>query len=51
MPGAIAIVLVLLIFPVVACMGTAAIAALLGFFLDKDAAIRNEGSELLDLNV
>ena len=51
MPGAIAIVVVLLIFPVVACMGTAAIAAVLAHFLNKDAEIRNEGSELLDLNV
>ena len=51
MPGAIAIVIVLLIFPVVACTGTAVIAALLGIFLNKDAEIRNEGSELLDLNV
>ena len=51
MPGAIAIVVVLLLLPIVACMGTAAIAALLGHFLNRDAEIRNEGSELLDLNV
>lgn len=51
MPGAIAIVLVLLIFPVVACMGSAAIAAVLGIFLNKDAEERHAGSELLDVNV
>ena len=50
MPGAIAIIVTLLIFPVVACMGTAVIAALLGFFLNKDAEIRHEGSELVELN-
>ena len=51
MPGAIAIVVVLLIFPIVACMGTAAIAAVIGIFLNRDAEIRHEGSELLDVNV
>lgn len=50
MPGAIAIIVVLLVFPVIACMGSAAIAALLGFFLDKDAVERHEGSELVELN-
>lgn len=51
MPGAIAIVIVLLVFPIIACMGTAAIAALLGEALYRDGAVRNEGSELVDLNV
>jgi hypothetical protein len=32
-------------------MGSAAIAALLGFVLNRDAEVRHEGSELLDLNV
>ena len=50
MPGAIAIIVVLLVFPVIACMGSAAIAALLGFFLNKDAEVRYEGSELVELN-
>ena len=51
MPGAIAIIVVLLIFPVLAAMGTAVIAAVIGHFLDKDAVESNAGSELLDLNV
>ena len=51
MPGAIAIVLVLLILPVLVCMGSVVIAAVLGVVLNRDAEIRNEGSELLDLNV
>ncbi len=51
MPGAIAIVVVLLVFPILACMGTAALAALLGEALYRDSEVRNEGSELLDLNV
>ncbi len=51
MPGAIAIVVALLLFPVVALMGTAVLAILLGAVLDRDAAVRHEGSELLDLNV
>lgn len=51
MPGAVAIVVVLLIFPVIACMGAAAVAAVLGWFLNHDADVRADGSELLDLNV
>ena len=51
MPGAVAIVLILLLFPVVACMSFAAIAGLLGQVLAKDGEARNEGSELVDLNV
>ena len=51
MPGAIIIVIALALFPVIAIMGTAVIAALLGTVLNKDAEVRGEGSELLDLNV
>ena len=51
MPGAIAMIVVLLLFPILAVMGSAVIAALLGHVLNKDAEVRNEGSELLDLNV
>ena len=51
MPGAIAIVLVLLLLPVLVCMGSVVIAAALGTVLNRDAEVRNEGSELLDLNV
>jgi len=49
-PGAIAIVVALLLFPVVALMGSTTIAALLGWALNRDAADRAEGSELLDVN-
>lgn len=44
-------IVALVLFPVVAVMGSAVIAAVLGMVLDKDAEVRNEGSELLDLNV
>jgi len=50
-PGAIAIVVALLIFPVVACLGSVMVAAVLGIALNHDAEVRAEGSELLDLNV
>ena len=51
MPGAFAIVFVLLLLPVLVCVGSAAIAAALGMVLNRDAEDRHEGSELLDLNV
>ena len=51
MPGAIAIVIILLLLPVVICMSFAVIAAVFGQLLYKDGEARNEGSELLDLNV
>ena len=51
MPGVIAIVVVLLLFPIMVIMGGAALSALLGTLLDRDGAARNGGSELLDLNV
>lgn len=50
MPGAIAIILVLLLFPIMAIMGSATIAVLLGFLLNRDGEQRNAGSELLDSN-
>ncbi len=50
-PGAIAIVVILLLLPVVVCISFAAIAFVLGQLLYKDGEARNEGSELLDLNV
>lgn len=50
-PGAIAVVVVLLLLPVLVCMGSVVIAAVLGVVLNNDAEVRNEGSELLDLNV
>ena len=51
MPGAIAIVLVLVLLPVMVCMGSAVIAVVFGVVLNRDAEVRHEGSELLDLNV
>ena len=51
MPGAVAIVLVLLLLPALICMGSAVLAVILGVVLNRDAEVRYEGSELLDLNV
>ncbi len=51
MPGAIAIIVVLVLLPVLVCIGSAVIAMALGVALNNDAEVRNEGSELLDLNV
>jgi hypothetical protein len=50
MAGAIAIVVVLLLFPVVMLMGCSILAGALGQLLWKDGQIRNEGSELVELN-
>ena len=50
MPGAIAIILVLLLFPIMAIMGFAIVAVLLGVLLNRDGEQRNAGSELLDSN-
>ena len=50
MPGAIIIIIALLSFPIVVGLSTAGIAALLGFFLQRDVDIRNAGSELVELN-
>jgi hypothetical protein len=50
-PGAIAIVVVLLLSPIAICMGGAVVAALLGIVLNRDAEVRGQDSELLDLNV
>lgn len=44
------LVIVLLGFPIVVGLGTAVIAAILGFFLNKDAELRHAGSELVQLN-
>ena len=50
MAGVVAIVIVLLLIPVAVIMSGAVVAGILGQFLTKDAEVRNEGSELLDLN-
>ena len=50
MPGAIILIIALLSFPIVVGLSTAGIAALLGFFLQRDGDIRNASSELIELN-
>ena len=49
MPGAIAIVVVLLVIPVVVLMSGAVASAAIGELMYRDGRARNEGSELLDV--
>jgi len=49
--GAVAIVIVLLLIPVAVVMSGAVLASILGWSLKDDAVERNEGSELIELNV
>jgi len=49
--GAIVIVVLLVVFPVLVAISGLVAAAILGTALNADAKQRNEGSELLDLNV
>ena len=50
MAGAIILVVVLVLFPVLVGLGSALLAATLGHLLWKDGEARHEGSELVDLN-
>jgi len=50
MAGAIVLVVVLLAFPILVGLGTVVLAAVLGESLHRDARVRNEASELLDIN-
>lgn len=50
MAGAVGIIVVLLLFPVLALIGCSILAALLGQLLWKDGQTRHEGSELVELN-
>jgi hypothetical protein len=50
MAGAIAIVVVLLVLPILMCMGGVVLAAGLGWSVKEKVDEANEGSELLDLN-
>ena len=50
MAGAIGILVVLLLFPVVVLMGSSILAAVLGQLLWKDGQTRHAGSELVELN-
>ena len=51
MAGAVVIIVVVVLAPVVFCLGFAVLAPLLGQALWKDGEDRNEGSELLDVGV
>ena len=51
MAGAIILVVALLLFPIVVGLSTALLAGVIGEVLSRDGAKRNEGSELVDLNV
>lgn len=51
MPGVIAILIALVALPILVCMGSAGIAAGLGWLLNRDGEVRHVGSELLDVNV
>ena len=48
--GGVVLVIALLGFPIVVAMSTAAIAAIIGRLLCRDAEIRHQGSELVELN-
>jgi energy-converting hydrogenase Eha subunit A len=50
MAGAAAIVVLLLVIPVGFLVSMTAVAGLLGAMLTKDASVRHEGSELVELN-
>ena len=50
MVGAIILVVLLLMFPILVGLGTVIVAAILGESLHRDARARNEASELLELN-
>jgi hypothetical protein len=49
MPGAIALVIVLLVFPILVIIGGAIASMIIGEAEYRDGRARNEGSELLDL--
>ncbi len=50
MAGAIAIVVVLLIFPTLVLLGGGIASAIFGYALQRDGEERNQGSELLALD-
>ena len=50
MPGAIAIIVALLLIPVAVLMTGAVASGLIGELLYRDGRARNEGSELLELD-
>ncbi|MEM8904691.1 MAG: hypothetical protein AAGA17_10720 [Actinomycetota bacterium] len=50
MIGAIVLVVILVIFPLLVGIGSSVVAALLGIFLHRDVEIEHEGSELIESN-
>ena len=50
MAGAIIIVVVLLLIPVMVLMSGGVLSGIIGQLLARDAEVRHEGSELLDLD-
>ena len=50
MAGAIAIIVVLLIFPSLVLISGGVASAVIGYFLQRDAEVRYAGSELLQLD-
>lgn len=50
MAGAIAIIIVLALFPVVIGISGGVASAIIGFFLQRDGEIRHEGSEFAALD-
>ncbi len=50
MAGAIAIVVVLLLFPLLILMSGGVAAGIIGVALQRDGEVRHEGSELLDID-
>jgi hypothetical protein len=50
MAGPVLIVLALLLLPVLLLMGSAALAAILGWSVKSNVDAAHEGSELIDLN-
>ena len=50
MAGAIAIIVVLALFPVLILMSGGVASAIIGAVLQRDGEVRHEGSELLELN-
>ena len=50
MAGAVILVAVLLILPMIMCMGGVVLAAVLGWSVKADVDATHEGSELLELN-
>jgi len=50
MAGAIAIIVVLLVFPVLILMSGGVASGIIGAVLQRDGEVRHEGSELLELD-